>query len=319
MSPIHLISPRERLLVLKSSPVLKDLRPTELAGLAQHARERRLKAGEQFFPPGQPIGFGHILVEGSADVLWKDKLIMTVGPAEAVGFLALMARMPTGITAVATSECTTLEIGAENILRSYERNFDLLLGTLRTLSREILESRHGLPGDPEDPPAVEAGVFPKEPLSLVDQMLGFVREPLFRQANLDAVAELCHLQTEIRHPAGTRLWRKGDSADSFFRIEYGIVNCDAGAGGTMRVGAGYSVGMDCMTDLPRFFEATCETEVVGLQHDSEAFLAVLEDHFELAMGLTTALARTVVELRSAGILDAGSLPFANVLPRDVYT
>jgi len=298
--------------------VLKDLRPAELAGLAQHARERRFKAGEHFFQPDQPVRYGHILVEGSADVFWKDKLIMTVGPAEAVGFLALMARMQTGITAVATSDCTTLEIGAENILSSYERNFDLHLRTLRTLSREILEYRHGLPGDPDDPPEVEAGTVPTEPLSLVEQMLEFVREPLFSQANLDAIAELCHLQTEVRHAAGTVLWDKGDKADRFFRIRYGIVNCDAGDGGTMRVGTGYSVGLDCMTDLPRFFKATCETEVVGLQQDFEAFLAVLEDHFDLAMGLTTTLARTVVELRSNGILDPKSLPFANLPARDLY-
>jgi CRP-like cAMP-binding protein len=48
---------------------------------------------------------------------------------------------------------------------------------------------------------------------------------------------------------------------------------------------------------PRWYTAVTETPLVALRGDTESLLDVLEDHFDLSIGLVEAMARRVIDIR----------------------
>jgi CRP-like cAMP-binding protein len=63
-------------------------------------------------------------------------------------------------------------------------------------------------------------------------------------------------------------------------------------------GPGYPLGnLERFTGDPRWYTAVTDTPLVALRGDTESLLDVLEDHFDLSIGLVEAMARRVIDIR----------------------
>jgi len=88
----------ERALYLKTVPVLRGLRPGELAVLAEHARERSLRRGVTFMQRDERAGAMYIIVQGGVRVEGGEyPAPVSLGSEQAVGFLDLLAGSESGI------------------------------------------------------------------------------------------------------------------------------------------------------------------------------------------------------------------------------
>ena len=64
------------------------------------------------------------------------------------------------------------------------------------------------------------------------------------------------------------------------------------------MGPGYPLGnLERFTGDPRWYTAVTKTPVVALQGDTESLLDILEDHFDLAIGLVSSMAKRVIDIR----------------------
>ena len=203
---------RERLLLLRAMEALRALDESSLILLAEHARVRRFRAGDIVIAEGGPIDAVHLVTSGQITVTVSGKTIAVVGPGYGAGFAPLLARIPTGVRAVADVATQTLEIAAEVLLDVYEQDFAFIRNVMRLQSRSILGVRDGLPADPANPPAVDLGTWRDVERTLVERVLAIHAQPIFQGASLDAVIELVRSDVEVRYAAGDRIWAAGDSS-----------------------------------------------------------------------------------------------------------
>jgi CRP-like cAMP-binding protein len=288
---------RERLLLLRAMEALRPLDDSSLILLAEHARVRRFRAGDIVIAEDGPIDAVYLVTSGQITVTVSGKTIAVVGPGFGAGFAPLLARISTGVRAVADVATQTLEIAAEVLLDVYEQDFAFIRNVMRLQTRSILGVRDGLPADPEHPPAVDLGTWRDTERTLVERVLAIHTQPIFRGASLDAVIELVRSDVEVRYAAGDRIWAAGDPSMFALRVEYGRVRCTNPAGKSVDVGSGFVFGMlDCFAELPRGYEARAETPVIAYSSTVEPLLVVLEAHFDLAMSLVSTFARLRIEL-----------------------
>ncbi|HTE52534.1 MAG TPA: cyclic nucleotide-binding domain-containing protein [Kofleriaceae bacterium] len=283
---------RGRLLLLRALDSMRAVGDDSLSLLAEHARVRRFRRGDFLLDEGGPVDTVYIVVAGQVTVTRRGEPVAVVKRGYGAGFAPLIARDPNGVRAVADVDTTTLEIPADALLDTYERDFAFVRNVLRLQAVQIASARGGLPVDPDRPPPVDLGTWRERQVTLVERLLATRKVPLFATANLDAVVELLRSQVEVRYPAGEVLWRIGEPATYSLRIDCGRVRCTAGDGRAVDVGAQQWIGaMDCFAELPRRFEARTETPVIAYRGDIETLLAVLEAHFDMAMDFVGNLAR----------------------------
>ncbi|MBL4634253.1 MAG: cyclic nucleotide-binding domain-containing protein [Kofleriaceae bacterium] len=309
---MNFVSPRERILYLKSMSTLSTLPSSMLLPLAEALREQFFRKGKTLIDVDNEIDEAHFLVSGSVDLYWKDENIRTVEAPWGVGFLGIFAQIQGGVRAVATRDTRTLSISRRDLEHVLSNNPKLLLANIGEFARSILEMRGGYPADPATLPEPETGVYSEESSSFVARLLRFSRVPFFATANLDALAELCHHQLEQHWKAGDILWRKGDPSDSNLQLVHGIVQVDREDGAPpMRTGSEYYLGMEGFAGLPRLYTLRCETRVVILHTSMETFLGILEDQFGLAMAMARSFAQTLVGLTGDTAEHSPEMEFAN--------
>lgn len=294
---MNFVSPRERILYLKSMPPFSALPSSTLLPLAVALRERFFSRGQTLIAVETEIDEAHFLVSGSVDLYWQDEKVRKIEAPWGVGFLGIFAQIQGGVRSVATKDTRTLSISSRDLEHVLGNNPKLLLANISEFVRRILQMRGGFPADPSTLPEPELGEYPEQPLPFVEQLLRYCRLPIFRTANLDSLAGLCHQQSELRCKPGQIIWTKGDASDSSVQLVHGIVQVDIEEGGPpMRIGAEYYLGMEGFAGLPRGYTLRCESDVVLLRTSMETFLGLLEDQFGLAIDLAKSFAQTLVGL-----------------------
>lgn len=292
---MNFVSPRERILYLKSMPTLSTLPSSVLLPLAEALQERVFRKGQTLIEVDTEIDQAHFLVSGAVELYWKNEKVRKIEAPWGVGFLGIFAQLQGGVRALAIRDTRTLSISRRDLEHVLNNNPKLLLANMSEFARRILEMRGGLPADPTTLKEPEIGEYSKAPLTLVEQLLRYGRLEIFKTANLDALAELCHQQTEKRWKAGEVIWQKGDPSDASVQLVHGIVQVDREEGeAPMRIGAEYYLGMEGFAGLPRLYTLRCETQVVMLHTSMETFLGILEDHFGLAIAMVRSFAQTLV-------------------------
>jgi CRP-like cAMP-binding protein len=283
---------RGRLILLRAMEALRALDESSLALLAEHARVRRFRAGDQLLLEGRPVDNVYLITSGQVTVTRRGKVLAVVTPGFGAGFTSLTARDPNGVSAVADIDTQTLEVPAEALFDTYERDFAFVRNVLRQQGLSIARSRSGLPADPDKPPEVVLGTWRDREFTLVERLMSAQRVPMLARANFDAVIEIVRHQIEVRHAPGELLWRAGEPSSFSLRIDYGRVRCTTPAGRSVDVGSEYWIGtMDCFAGHPRSYDARAETPVIAYRADFEALLAVLDAHFDLALDFIAMLAR----------------------------
>ena len=292
-------SVRDRMLLLRTLPAFAGLEDEPLSLLAEHLRVRKCRAGEQLLRLGEPVHHVYVVLEG--ELRWQRKgFAPTVAERQqVVGWLTQMARDPDGMDAAAKVDSLVLELPSEILESALEDDFGLVRNSLRLGATGLCAARAGLPAPLDKPPAVEMGVLRPQRRTLVERLIDMRRAPLFARTNVEALIALLRCSEELRLAPDEYLWRLGEPASSWVILEYGRVRCDNGQGQTQDIGANFVIGiMDALSQSTRSYDARAQTLLVGHRIQLEAFLGILETHFDLAREYLAFLANSVLEMQA---------------------
>lgn len=290
-SPLLFVGPIDRVLFLQALPVYRDLGVGYLAAIAQHSRERFLRSGVPWHAAGEPLTAMAFVVEGGLVVERPDRAPERVGSGEVVGLLSLLARRSGELTIRAESATLLLEVGWEAQIDLCEEYFPVVDQYLRFLAR----AGAGTPAPADAGRRLDLPPIPPDrALDLVERLEALTAAAVLPAHGLDALTELARHVTELRWGAGHELWKAGDEAESFVLVLEGEIVEGTGAD-RLVVGSGGVVGMTAALGRdPRTAAAETAGSVVGLSIELEAFLDILEDHFDVAIDLLAAQARAVL-------------------------
>ncbi|MCB9786609.1 MAG: cyclic nucleotide-binding domain-containing protein [Deltaproteobacteria bacterium] len=290
---------RDRLLLFRSLEAVEGLDDDGYALLAEHSRARFFRRGASILEPGRPVETLYVATSGRLAIERATRVVQDVTTPVGLGFLSFYARSARGESVVALAPTHTLELPGGVMLGALETNFSLLRSSLRLMARRRLELRKGLPATRAHASEARSGRSLPRPHTLVERILEIHRGVLFRSCNLDAVIEACRQMRPVRWGAGEPVWERGDPASTWVRVLEGRVHCEADAGRSVEIGAGFALGVDdALGGTHRSFSATAATEVHGLEMDVDAFLLLLAGHFDLAREMLAILARDLLQLEA---------------------
>jgi CRP-like cAMP-binding protein len=202
---------------------------------------------------------------------------------------------------VATVDTLALEIDSDVVYDLCEEHFYFLHALIRRLAHAILDERKQIPhgeflGRRE--PLIEC---PERRLDFVERVVLMRRGGVFVNSGLDALASLARKMEEVRRPAGSAIWARGDHSGHVLMLISGVVECRQAEGrGTFYCGAGYPLGnLESLAGERRWYDATCETDLVALRGSTEDFLDMLEDDFQMASDFLHAFSAGLIRARSA--------------------
>lgn len=291
----------DRLLYLRTLPALERLSPSLLAAVAQHASERVFVGGSALFQPAGPPEAVYIIVDGAVVVERDGKARDELGPGEGVGFLELLARLDRGPAARALTDTLVLELDWDDLMEVCSRHFSVLHEYMRFLCTRLLHRTHRLPDGSRFGSGRSSELRPGRPLDLVERVMVLGDRSVFSTSSLDALVELARHVSDVRVDAGHRFWRRGDSAHDFLLLTSGTVRCTLPDDGVWFTDATHLVGLnEALSGEPRWNDVTSDGNVTALMIQVEAFLDILEDHFELAVDVTSKLATQLLQLTAAG-------------------
>ena len=298
---LRFVGPLERALFLRTFPMINDVPPADLAGLAENAREHTFRAGDVLSRRGQRTREFHIVVEGAIEASGGEFLEPTrIGPKEGTGFLTMLAGVEDGYDARALEDTITLSFDDDLFYEILEDHFSLAHLVIKRLAGRTLSFRRRIASGTYLAPEERIYHVPGRPLDFVERVMMLMRPgSVFGDASLEAIARLARTTIEVSIPAGVTLWKTGDRSDEIYVILRGTVACTTQWGAArFRAGPGYPLGnLERFSGDPRWFTAVTETPLVALRGETEPLLDILEDHFDLTLGLITAMARRVIDIQ----------------------
>jgi CRP-like cAMP-binding protein len=119
---------RERMLqnLVRTSPILSAVDPSERGGLVSRFETRTYEAGEALIRRGQPATGLHLIASGKVEVSTAEGgerlVIATLGPGEVVGEVAMILRRPHSADVVAVHPVVTLHLSGaafQEMLRAH--------------------------------------------------------------------------------------------------------------------------------------------------------------------------------------------------------
>jgi CRP-like cAMP-binding protein len=287
---------RDRVLLLRATPIFQGLDDDGLLLLAEHGRRGIYRHGEVIAPEGEPARLVYLVEQGEIVVSRGGRWITTRKAGDAYGALPLLAREPSTL-AVASGDTLTLEVPGPAFEAALSENFSLLRNILAQLGGSVLAMRGNLPADPGHP--VVEGTYYAEPRSLVERLIQ-LREQPFGRMNLDALVDMARQMIDVRFPAGALLWSVGDASTHALNIDYGTVRCTAPDGRHVTIGRGFTLGVLDVWGRSRVYDVRTETPVIAYRIEFEGFLALLEKHPEVGLELLRGFALDLLAVRGAG-------------------
>ena len=117
--------------------------------------------------------------------------------------------------------------------------------------------------------------------------------------SLAFVARLARSLTDARFEAGDVLWEAGQPSGYLYVVLSGRAVCSRpGDPGRFRCGGGYPMGnIESLAGERRWYTATAETPMWVVRANSDAFLDVIEDDFEMAMSFIESFASNLIRIR----------------------
>jgi len=313
----------ERVLLLKRLPMLSTLSGPQLAFVADQIGERFFPKGSVLLREGEAPGALYFPVEGRIHLTSRGRVIGHAGPGRAVGPFHVLARDARGLGAVAETDTVALELSAETLFEIFDEQFAILQHVLREVSRQTVEHVVRFPDAVVFlTPSTEGPPTPPRELDLVERIFFLRKAPVFLNASISALGQLARGLTEVRMPAGTRLWHEGEATGWGSMIVSGSIRCTSSRGHDFVAGPGIPLGaMDAVAEVPRWFDAVTETPVVALQANMQYLIDVFEDNFAMAIDYLAVQARWLLEIldRSLASRDRltrvyGCEPEAEALP-----
>ena len=132
-----MLTPVERVLVLKGADLLKDVGPRHLLALANVAREIEIFEGERIYGEDDPADALYIVVEGRVVLLAGDHKMSEVGPGEAFGTWSLVDDSARGHRAECVEDGLTLALHRDEFYDIAAGDLALLQELVRVLAKRL--------------------------------------------------------------------------------------------------------------------------------------------------------------------------------------
>jgi CRP-like cAMP-binding protein len=163
-----MLTPVERVLILKGADFLKEVGPRHLLDLADVAHEMDIATGESIYEEDDPADALYMVVEGRVRLSTGGRTTSEVGPGEAFGTWALLDDSRRGHRAECIEEGRALALRREDFYDRAAGDLTLLQEFVRVLAKRLRslvadrpeEARVEAEGveKPPDPPVEEKGV-----------------------------------------------------------------------------------------------------------------------------------------------------------------
>ena len=142
-----MITPVERVLILKGADLLKDVGPRHLLRLADVAREIELTAGDTIYREEDPADALYLVVEGRVRITAGDRTTSEVGPGEAFGTWALVDDSSRGHRAECIEGGVALALHREEFYEVAAGDLQLLQQIVRVLAKRLRAVAQEHPGE----------------------------------------------------------------------------------------------------------------------------------------------------------------------------
>ena len=159
-----MLTPVERVLILKGADLLKDVGPRHLLGLADVAREIEIARGDTLYEEDDPADALYMVVEGRVRLSTGDRTTSEVGPGEAFGTWALVDDSRRGQRAECIEDGLALALRREDFYDRAAADLTLLQEVLRVLAKRL---RALVSDRPEEARVEDEGIekLPKEQMT----------------------------------------------------------------------------------------------------------------------------------------------------------
>lgn len=306
----------ERFLFLRTMPGLASLPPEVARVVAANTDERYFPAGSYVYREGEPATHIGYIVRGSVEIRRHGKPVRTMGPRTVVGGVSALAGDQQGYDGVAREDTVTLQIATDDAQEIFEDHFALLKGVVAGTGREVIAARKQLGPGAGFSPIGQPMTCQDRTFDLVEKMAFLRKSVSFRDAQIDAIADLASEVSEVRLRRGEHLWEIGAKGTYFLMPLCGTIECHAeDPEQHFILGPGDAVGcMDALADEPRWFRAEVGEALVALKVDVDFLYDVLEDHFGVAMSVLRGMAVGMLRLYDlkAGVTPDQSMSSANI-------
>jgi hypothetical protein len=132
-----MLTPVERVLVLKGADLLRDVGPRHLLALANVAREISIFEGEMIYGEDDPADALYIVVEGRVVLLTEDRKMSEVGPGEAFGTWSLVDDSARGHRAECVQDGLALALQRDEFYDIAAGDLALLQELVRVLAKRL--------------------------------------------------------------------------------------------------------------------------------------------------------------------------------------
>jgi CRP-like cAMP-binding protein len=132
-----MLSPVERVLILKGADLLKDVGPRHLLGLAEVAREIEVAKGDTIYNADDPADALYLVVEGRVRLMTDGRTLSEVGPGEAFGTWALVDESERGHRAECIEDGLALALHRDEFYDVAAGDLTLLQEVLRALAKRL--------------------------------------------------------------------------------------------------------------------------------------------------------------------------------------
>ena len=142
-----MLTPVERVLILKCADLLKNVGPRHLRGLAAVAREVEISKGDTIFQEEDPSDAVYMVVEGRVRLSTPAGAVSEVGPGEAFGTWALVDDAARGRRAECTEDGVVLALHRDEFYDVAAGDLTLLQEVVRSLARRMRALVSDRPGE----------------------------------------------------------------------------------------------------------------------------------------------------------------------------
>jgi len=132
-----MLTPVERVLILRAADLLRDVEPRHLLGLAEVAREVEILAGDNLYREEDLADALYMVVEGRVRLSTGGRTTSEVGPGEAFGTWSLVDDSERGHRADCVEDGLTLALHRDEFYDMAAGDLRLLQGIVRLLAKRL--------------------------------------------------------------------------------------------------------------------------------------------------------------------------------------
>jgi CRP-like cAMP-binding protein len=132
-----MLTPVERVLILKGVDLLKDVGPRHLLGLANVAREVEIFDGDAIYEEKDAADALYIVVEGRVRLSTDGRTMSEVGPGEAFGTWSLVDDSARGHQAMCADSGRVLALNRDDFYDLAAADLTLLTELVRVLAKRL--------------------------------------------------------------------------------------------------------------------------------------------------------------------------------------